>query len=166
VLTEPHIVERGEQPYVAIKSSVTMETIGTVLPQLHPKVFGWLAERDIAPAGPPFWKYDVIDMEREMVVEVGEPVAAAVSGDDRVMAGVLPAGRYVSATHTGHPSGLMEATAKLLAWAQDRGLSWDKTDAADGGEVWGARLEIYYTNPADEPDMDKWETELVFRLAD
>jgi effector-binding domain-containing protein len=165
VLTEPRIVDRTEQPYVAIKASVTMETIGRVLPELHPNVFAWLGERDIAPAGAPFWKYDVIDMEREMVVEVGVPVEKAVTGDDRVLAGVLPAGTYVSAIHTGHPLGLMEATAKLLGWADSKGLSWDKSEVA-GGEAWGARLEIYETDPAVEPDMDKWETELAFRLAD
>jgi hypothetical protein len=28
------------------------------------------------------------------------------------------------------------------------------------------RLELYKTDPAVEPDMNKWETELAFRLAD
>jgi hypothetical protein len=32
--------------------------------------------------------------------------------------------------------------------------------------VWGCRLEILMTNPAEEPDMHKWETVLCFRLAD
>ena len=27
-------------------------------------------------------------------------------------------------------------------------------------------LEIYETNPAEEPDMSKWVTQLAFRLAD
>jgi hypothetical protein len=58
---------------------------------LAPKVFGWLHERDIPAAGPPFWKYNVIDMDRLLEVEVGVPVAAAVDGDDRVLAGMLPA---------------------------------------------------------------------------
>ena len=29
-----------------------------------------------------------------------------------------------------------------------------------------SRLEIYKTDPAEEPDMSKWETELAFKLAD
>ena len=29
-----------------------------------------------------------------------------------------------------------------------------------------ARLEVYPVNPAEQPDPGKWETELVFRLAD
>jgi hypothetical protein len=55
--TEPEIVQRAEQPYVAIKASVTMETIGTVLPQLHPEMFAWLDAHGVRPAGAPFSKY-------------------------------------------------------------------------------------------------------------
>jgi hypothetical protein len=34
----------------------------------------------------------------------------------------------------------------------------------EGGERWGSRLEIYLTDPAQEPDLSKWVTELAFRL--
>src|SRR5215831_15721980 len=37
---------------------------------------------------------------------------------------------------------------------------------AGSGERWGCRLEIYHTDPAVEPDMNSWVTELAFRLAD
>ena len=43
-------------------------------------------------------------------------------------------------------------------------LTWDVTQATDG-ERWAARLEIYETDPAEEPDMTKWTTQLAFRLA-
>ena len=61
--------------------------------------------------------------------------------------------------------GLAEATKALLDWAAGQGLSWDMTPA-EGGERWGARLEIYLTDPGQEPDMSKWHTQLAFRLAD
>jgi hypothetical protein len=35
----------------------------------------------------------------------------------------------------------------------------------DDGQRWGCRLEAYTTDPAEEPDMNTWETELAFRLA-
>src|SRR5260370_41886372 len=64
-----------------------------------------------------------------------------------------------------HPSELVEATKALLDWAAGRGLTWDMSpDAA--GERWGSRLEIYLTDPREEPDMSKWVTQLAFRLAD
>ena len=34
------------------------------------------------------------------------------------------------------------------------------------GEAWGCRLEIYVTNPADQPDPATWQTQLAFKLAD
>jgi effector-binding domain-containing protein len=76
---------------------------------------------------------------------------------------VLPAGRYATLGYTGHPSGLADATAALLQWAQDEGLAWDVLQTPHG-QQWGARLEIYETDPAAEPDMSKWTTRLAFRL--
>jgi DNA gyrase inhibitor GyrI len=104
-------------------------------------------------------------MERELEVEVGVPVASSVDGDDRVLAGVIPGGRYGSLVHTGHPSELMDATRVLLEWADKEGLAWDHVETADG-DRWTARLELYETDPDDEPDMSKWVTQLAFRLAD
>jgi effector-binding domain-containing protein len=161
---QPQVVQRAAQPYVAIQAFVTMQTLGVVLPGLHPEVFAWLGARGISPAGAPFWKYNVVDMERQLDVEVGVPVALAAVGDDRVLAGVLPAGKYATLRHTGHPDSLADATAALLDWAAQQGLTWDLT-RTDQGDRWGARLEIYETDPAQEPDMSQWQTELAFRLA-
>ncbi|HVV23608.1 MAG TPA: GyrI-like domain-containing protein [Pseudonocardiaceae bacterium] len=156
---EPEITERSEQPYVAITATVTMDTLAPTLVPLMPEVFAWLGERGVAPAGPPFWKYDVVDMEHELVVQVGVAVASAVAGDERVTAGVLPAGRYATVVHVGHPDELARATGDLLAWADRNGLKWDSD-----GPRWGCRLEEYLTDPAEVPDMTQWETRLAFRL--
>ncbi len=164
-MTAPVIAERPAQPYVAIRAQVTMQNIATILVMLHPQVFFWLGQRGIEVAGPPFWKYNVIDMAKGLEVEVGVPIAAPVDGDDRVLAGVLPAGRYATLRYTGHPNGLMGVTASLQQWAAKEGLAWDMTSTPDG-DRWAARLEIYETNPMVEPDMSKWVTQLAFRLAD
>ena len=160
----PEIVTRPEQPYVAIRASVPMTELGAFAARTG-EVFGWLGARDLAPAGPPFFKYNVIDMTRELEMETGVPVATAVDGDDRVVSGVLPAGRYATLIHVGHPGELVEATKALLDWAARQGLRWDMSPV-DGGERWGGRLESYLTDPNEEPDMSKWQTQLAFRLAD
>jgi effector-binding domain-containing protein len=165
--TEPRIIERSAQPYVAIKKLVTMQTISEIADQL-PEVFGWLAARGLEPssaASAPFLKYNVCYRAGLLEVEAGLPVASIVPGDDRVLAGVLPGGRFASVTHVGHPSGLVEATAALLDWGAELGLDWDLTETNDG-QTWGLRLELYKTNPTQDPDLSKWETEIVFRLAD
>ena len=160
----PEIVTRAEQQYVAIRTQVNQADLGTVVPPLNQEVFAWLGARGAAPAGAPFWKYNVIDMARTLEIEAGVPVAAAVAGDDRVMSGVLPAGRYATLTHVGHPSELAAATKALLDWAAEQGLTWDMTPGNDG-DRWACRLEIYLTDPAQEPDMSKWVTQLEFKLA-
>ena len=160
----PEIVTRPEQPYAAIRVRVSMADLAAVVPPLNQEVFAWLGERGVSPAGAPFWKYNVIDMAAKLEIEAGVPVAAAVAGDDRVVTGVLPAGRCATLTHVGHPSELVAATGALLDWAAAQGLTFDVTPG-DDGEVWACRLENYLTDPSQEPDMSKWVTELAFKLA-
>ena len=45
-------------------------------------------------------------------------------------------------------------------------FAWLAMSPGEDGERWGGRLEIYLTDPAQEPDMSKWVTQLAFRLAD
>ena len=163
-MSVPEIVTRAEQPYMAIRGHVTMAEIGAFAGRTG-EVFGWLGARGLAPAGPPFLKYNVIDMARQLEIETGVPVSAPAAGEGEVISGVLPAGRYATVTHVGHPSELMGVTKALLDWAAGQGLTWDMSPDADG-DRWGSRLEIWLTDPAEEPDMSKWVTQLAFRLAD
>jgi hypothetical protein len=77
---------------------------------------------------------------------------------------VLPAGRYVATTHVGHPDQLIAVNAAFQEEAATQGLTFDTTET-ERGTRWGCRLELLLTNPAEQPDMNKWETKLAFRLA-
>jgi effector-binding domain-containing protein len=162
--TEPSIVERAAQPYVAVQRVVTLEEMATVPDQI-PGLFEWLGARGGVPARPPFLRYLVIDMERALGVEAGVPTTAGVPGDEPVVSGTLPAGRYVTVTHTGHPQELLDVTANLLAWAEERQLAWDATDTPEGMK-WGCRLEVFLSDPREIPDWSAFETQLLFRLRD
>jgi effector-binding domain-containing protein len=167
VTLQPDIVLRAGQPYVAVERTVRMDTMQEIADRI-PEVLGWLADQGIAPAGPPFLRYRTIDMAAQLQVEAGVPVAsaelAARAGGD-LFPGALPSGRYAAATHTGRPEGLVGAVRELLDWAAARGLVWDMA-TIDGVEHWGCRIESYLTDPRLVPDMDRWETRLLFRLAD
>ncbi|HEU5158441.1 MAG TPA: GyrI-like domain-containing protein [Streptosporangiaceae bacterium] len=162
--TEPTIRRRDAQPYVAIRRPVTMRTIPEIADRL-PEVFAWLAARGVEPAGPPFLRYRVIDRERGMDIEAGVPVAEPVEGHNGVISGILPEGRYATVIHLGSFDKLIDVTAALLDWGEREGLAWDMRET-EYGQEWGCRLELYKTNPKEEPDMGKWVTELAFRLAD
>ena len=159
----PQIVERPGQPYVGITRTVTMTTMGEIADRV-PVLIGRLAERGIAPAGAPFLRYLVIDMDRSLTVQAGVPVAEPAPDDELWQAAAIPAGRYATLTHTGHPDDLIAVTDGLLAWGEAHGHRWD-VEAGPGGDHWGCRLEAFHTHPMEVP-IDAWVTELSFRLAD
>src|SRR3954464_12185978 len=47
--TEPKLEDRPEQPYVAIRTQVTMQELGPVIPQLLGEVFAWLGQQGVSP---------------------------------------------------------------------------------------------------------------------
>ncbi|MER7106415.1 GyrI-like domain-containing protein [Streptomyces sp. NPDC000229] len=162
---EPVVVERAEQPYVFMRRSVRMDGFARIADRL-PELVGWLAARGIEVADAPFFRFNTVDMAGESEVEAGVPVASPPpepEGDIGVA--LLPAGRYATLTHVGHPDQLLAAAAALRKWADERGLEWDMREV-DGVERWGCRIESYRTDPRVEPDPSRWETELAFRLAD
>ncbi|HEY0812267.1 MAG TPA: GyrI-like domain-containing protein [Pseudonocardia sp.] len=162
--SQPSIVERESQPYVAVRGVVTAATFPAIADRI-PEVFSWLAARGIAPDGPPFFRYLVIDAPDRLEVEAGVPTATSVAGEGDVVAGVLPAGRFATTTHLGDYAGLADTTAELLAWAEEHDEKWDVAKTRHG-ERWGCRLAVLQTSPRFAPDPADWLTDLVFRLAD
>ena len=165
VHTEPTIIERPAEPYLSLPVSVNMETIGPAIPDSHARLLAWMSEHDVEPAGPPFVRYNLIDMERELEIEVGLPIRIGVAGDGAIAAGALPAGRYASLIHVGPYEELIDANAALQDWALAKGLAFDMAETPDG-DRFGSRLELYLTDPVEEPDPAKWRTEVAYRLAD
>ncbi|MBM7775856.1 effector-binding domain-containing protein [Actinokineospora baliensis] len=158
-MQQPAIETRPEQPYVSLRTQASLAEWGRVN-ALIGEVYGWITERDIAPAGALFYRYhsvaeDVID------VEVGVPVPTAVEGDGRVVAGSKPAGRYAVLMHEGHPDRIRETFAALDAWAEETGVDFDVTDG-----VWAGRFESYLSDPAVTPDPADWRTEVAYRVRD
>ena len=165
MLSEPVIVEREEQPYVGVGTTVRLREIGEAFPRLMGELAAGLARLGVAPTGPPFLRYIVIDMEGDLRIELGMVVATPISPNEGLIAGVLPAGRYASVIHTGPYDALAEANAALQAWAAREGLRWAVVETPVG-DRWDCRLETYLTDPEAEPDPATWRTEVTYLLAD
>jgi effector-binding domain-containing protein len=142
-----------------------MATFPEAVHDAWPMLFGWLEADGVAGTGPPFIRYLTIDMERELEVEFGLPVAARRDDDDPVRFDALPAGAYATWRHTGPYDGLVASNAALLRWAEEEGLALEG-HASDRGDVFRARVEHYLTDPAAEPDPARWEVEIAFLLAE
>ena len=115
MLTPPRIVERAATHYAAVTEEVHIpfgEAIGPAMGEAAQYL-------NVAAGsfGPAMFKYDVIDMPR-LVVGFGFITPGPVPGAGRVKAGVLPAGKYVTATYTGHYDNLVQATGEVIDWAR------------------------------------------------
>jgi hypothetical protein len=73
---QPQVTRREPQPYVSVPFTVTMATFPQAADAGFPEILGWLGARGITPSGPPFIRYGVIDMDGELEIEIGAPVAA------------------------------------------------------------------------------------------
>jgi DNA gyrase inhibitor GyrI len=162
MIQEPYLEDRAAQPYAGIKMTVPMDGISGAVDEAFPELFGWLGANGMAPSGPPFIRYLVIDMAGELELDLGVPVAAPVAGSGRIQAGVLPEGRYAVLRYTGHYD-LLDANAALHDWASEQGIQFDAWDG-DKGQAWRSRVEHYPTNPAQEPDPAKWEVDVAYLI--
>lgn len=163
-ITPPQVAYRAEQPYMGIRTRVTMPELPNVIPSLIDELFGWLEARNIAPTGAPILRYYVIDMAGKLDIELGLPVAEAQAGDERVQPAALPAGRYAALIYTGVQNGIA-GNAALLDWGAQQGLVWDQHGTPQGN-AFGGRYEVLIDGPDDDPDPANWDTEVAIRLAD
>lgn len=165
MLTLPEIVDRPERDYAYITFTVQMSQMQTPAREGFPALFDHLAQQGIEPVGAAFYNYRRIDMSRTLDVEAGIAVERRGADGGNVHFGTLPAGRYLTVTWHGHPDKLYDATAMLIGWAKQTGHAFDVREAEDG-DHFACRLEIYQSDPEDEPDLDKWVTVLEFKLQD
>ena len=63
--------------------------------------------------------------------------------------------------HTGPYDGLIASNAALQDWADERGIEFDTWGTAEGS-AWRNRAEHYLTDPSQEPDPGKWETDVAY----
>ena len=164
MLSEPKVEFREEQPYAAIRRKVTMQQIPVELPPLIFQVLSWVEKNKLEEAGPAFFRY--LSMENgTMDVEVGVPLNKLPKGDGKVIAGSFPAGKYLTATHTGPYTELNKSHMSMDTYAKEHGLK-EGTIKGENGQVWGTRAEFYVTHPEEVKDQSKWRTDLALLLKD
>lgn len=162
-VSQPRVYERPDEHYLGIRAQIPFKGMFTVIDKdLLKAIRVWMAEEGIAPAGQPFFRYYVINMEGEMDVEAGIPVASALPGNGRVLPGVMPSGRYASLIYVG--TGYTGSGA-LTRWASENGYGFDEW-AVPQGMAYRARYERYLTDPKIQPLKSKWECEVAIKLVD
>jgi effector-binding domain-containing protein len=166
IVREPKIDERPEQPYLGLRGQTPHSEMPNFIPAGIDAVLAYLAEHGVAPAGAPFMRYHVINMQTELDLEIGVPVATtdAAAGTDRIRPGTLPAGRYASLVYRGVVNGL-PANGALIKWVEEQGLKLDCWEVP-AGDAFAGRYEVFLSGPDDNPDPGLWDTEVAMKLAD
>lgn len=142
---------REEQNYAAIRKTIRMEEIPSILPPLIPEVLNWLKERNIEPVSAPFFNF--VNMRGGIMdVEVGFVTGNKTECDETVSTGKFEAGKYIIATYYGPYQNLPKVHQQLGEYAKENGL---KTTTA---------TEFYVTDPQVETDEKKWQTDIVAML--
>lgn len=165
MLTLPRTEARAAQAYIYVPFTVTMRQMQQPANEGFPLLFDHLEKHGLKPVGAAFYNYRRINMEDTLDVEAGIPVEAPGPEEGRVRNGTLPAGNFVGLSWHGHPDQLITATGVLLGWASISSQPLDM-EAKPDGDHFACRLEIYESDPMDEPDMNKWVTTLAFKLKD
>lgn len=163
MISPARVYERPDEHYLGIRTQTPFKGMFTVIDKhLFKELRVWMQQAGVTPAGLPFFRYYVINMDGDMDVEVGIPVAASLPGDGRVCPGVLPGGRYASLTYIGTG---YTGNGALTRWAMENGLAFDQWDVPQG-TAFRARYERYLTDPKIQPLKSKWEVEVAVKLVD
>lgn len=139
--------ERPTLTVALMRGTVPATNGGDVMPPMVQEILAHMNESGAELAGPPYAKTSWVPGAD---IEVGIPVACPVSGNERVAAGELPAGRAAVVWFTGPYDQLGPVIIAAKEWIAERSLKSD----------WP--WEFYHSDPRVVTDPAKFETELVF----
>ncbi len=164
MITEPKVERRDVLYTLGIRTQVPMDQLSAIVQPYGDEAKAWMVERGIPTDGLFYIRYYRCDMDKPLDIEIGWLVNAATTGDDRVQSNVFPSGDYAAMTYTGDYDGLFDATTYLEEWAQRNRVKWDRRPDEHG--EFQSRFEFYITDPVEEPDPQKWETEVLIKVAE
>ena len=136
------IVEARPTPTVSLHARTSLEGLPTLIGTALARVAQYLADHGESPDGPPFVAYRNQDM-KDLDVEIGFPVAHAVSGSGPIDSGVIPGGRHAVCVYVGPYSGIGPAYEALGTWIGRHGY-----------RPGGSAYEFYLNDPATTPSEE------------
>jgi hypothetical protein len=163
MLTLPVKSRRKKQPYLAIRSRLIKRQIPRQAQLFLPEIRKFMEENGITDFGPSFLRYNVIGPNGDMDIEFGHFTDKLHSGSGPIRAGILPGGSFVSVTWKGHYNKLTDVNAMLMGWGKMKGVAWDCA-ATEAGLFFGCRIDIFHTSMRNEPNPEKWLTEIAVML--
>lgn len=132
-----------------VRSILPLSEISGFLSQAFGAVAEAISTQQISPTGPPFAKYHPLE-DGKFSVEAGFATSRTVRTTGQVMASILPGGPAAVMTYIGPYDEMEGAYRELDDWISNQGGS-------STGDSW----EVYFSDPSQEPDPQKWRTEII-----
>jgi effector-binding domain-containing protein/ribosome-associated toxin RatA of RatAB toxin-antitoxin module len=145
------VVDLDLLPSLSILDSTTIDGIGELLGRNYGMIMAYVMQKEIPMTGFPFAVYYNWDPEGMIVIRAGIPVPEGTNGKEAIEYFELPAGKAVYAKHFGsYDSGETHFAIENYVMANDIDCNMNF--------IW----EVYITDPMNEPDTTKWQTDIYY----
>ena len=142
----------GGHQTAVVRDEVPESSLAEAMGHMFQLVMSALSAQGVKPASQPFARYhsfgEVIDFEAGVIVD------APIQPAGEVKPGELPRGPAAIAVHTGSYETLGATHEAMRRWLE----------ANPGQKPNGGPWELYVTDPATEPDPNRWMTEVIYPL--
>jgi len=153
ITSDCKIVVREKTHTLSITRETTPDAFGTVFAECFPAIHQFITAQGKEQSGRPFGRY--LEMsDTKAVVECGIPVANEMAGEGQIVPSEIPAGRYVLKSHIGSFETLGETHGAINAFIAKQNL-----------QIAGPPVEFYVSDPGEEPDPNKWQTDIIYPIA-
>lgn len=158
--TSTEIREIAAQDVAVVEFAAEAAHLGSLIGQALATVMAYLGSQGLFPAGPPFSYYLPQSGEDQppsrLRVRAGFPVPQPISGDDRVVARKLPAGKVATLVQVGPYEALPTSYQTLAEGAAALGSPVD---------IHAGMWEVYLDDP-DEVAADQSQAAIFWPVAD
>lgn len=141
-----------EQPILYIRRQVGQSApeLQALFAECFPKLFGYGMQTGLAITGNPIARY--VDVTPGLwTVDCVMPLSQPADATEELEAGVLSGGPVVKGIHFGPYEQLKDSYVAMQTWINDEGLT-------PNGPHW----EQYVTDPGQEPEPTKWQTDIYW----
>ena len=149
---EPKItqVTLEQQPILFIRRNVSEAELQPLFAECFGKLFGYGVQHCLPIAGQPIARYVSIGPGL-WTVDCVLPLTEAIKEAEDLQAGVLDGGKVLKAEHFGPYEELKNSYIAIQTWMEREKIS-----------PRGAHWEQYVTDPGEEPDAGKWQTDIYW----
>lgn len=146
------------QPYVYILDSCKVSNISAKLAKVYEEIYRSLASQGIIPISQPFAKYlsfpQNLGDENKVILQAGAFMETGIETSGRIQIGNSKSGNTIQASHFGVYETAGKTHDTMKKYCDDNGYT-----------IIGSAYEMYITDPGLEPNPAKWETKVIYELA-